>query len=165
MLAVVDVVVFLWWCRAWQCIVCVWLSDVLILYVGRVEARLLWRLAWWVMSTQLACWWANSALTSIFKKRLGRQWDCNCVVMYEHVFIGCARGSGGWECRHCCGYWHIFGFDFVTIVCIMFSLLRHCIWLLMMFYFPWAICSISYFGIFFIFQYRVVSFLFMRFVA
>ena len=35
------------------------------------------------------------------------------MVMCEHVFSGCARGSGGWECRHCHGYWHIFGFDFV----------------------------------------------------
>ena len=34
---------------------------------------------------------------------------------------------------------------FVTIVCIMFLLLRHCIWLWMMFYNSWAICSISWF--------------------
>ena len=58
--------------------------------------------------------------------------------MCEHVFSGgCARGSGGgWEFRRRYGYWRIFGFDFVAIVCIMFSLLRHCIWLLMMFFIP-----------------------------
>ena len=33
-----------------------------------------------------------------------------CVVMCEHVFSGCARGGGGWECGRCRGYWHIFGF-------------------------------------------------------
>ena len=58
------------------------------------------------------------------------------VAMCEYVFSGCARGIGGWEDGRCCGYWHIFGFDFVTIVCIMFSLLHHCMWLLMMFYIP-----------------------------
>ena len=48
-------------------------------------------------------------------------------------------------------------FWFCDIVCIMFSLLRHCIWLLMMFYIPWAIWSISCFWcIFFILLYRVV---------
>ena len=30
--------------------------------------------------------------------------------MCEHVFSGCARGSGGWEDGRCRGYWHIFGF-------------------------------------------------------
>ena len=69
MVAVVDVAVVLWWCRAWVCIVCVWWSDVVILYVGRGETRLLYMLAGMVISTQLACCWANSTLASIFKIR------------------------------------------------------------------------------------------------
>ena len=39
--------------------------------------------------------------------------------MCEHLFSGCARGIGGWEDGRCCGYWQLFGFDFVTIVCII----------------------------------------------
>ena len=50
--------------------------------------------------------------------------------MCEHEFSGCVCGSGGWEWGCCVGYLHKFGFVFVTIVCIMFSLLRHCIGLL-----------------------------------
>ena len=49
----------------------------------------------------------------------------------------------------------------VTIVCIICSLLHHCIGVgvLMMFFHPRAICSISFsWCIFFIFQYRVVVF-------
>ena len=45
------------------------------------------------------------------------------MVMCEHVFSGYARGSGGWEDGRCCGYWHKFGFDFVTIVCIIFIII------------------------------------------
>ena len=68
MLALVDVVEF---CDGVEhgCVLCVWWSDVLILYVGRMDARLLWWLARRVTSTQLACWRANSTLVSIFKIR------------------------------------------------------------------------------------------------
>ena len=46
--------------------------------------------------------------------------DIVTVVLCDHVFGGCARGSGVWECRWCRGYrWHIFGVSIVTIVCVI----------------------------------------------
>ena len=51
-----------------------------------------------------------------------------CVAMCEHVFSGCARGGGGWDCGRCRGYWHIFGFHIVTIVCIIFFIIAPLHW-------------------------------------
>ena len=70
LMVVVVVVVVVWWCRAWRCIGCVWgWSDVLLLYVGRVDIRLLCGLASMIILTSLACWRANSTPTSICKIR------------------------------------------------------------------------------------------------
>ena len=70
MLAVVDVVVVLWRCGV-ECVCVLGVfgrSDVLLLYVVRMDARLSCWQAIMVMSISLACWWASTPQTSRFKK-------------------------------------------------------------------------------------------------
>ena len=69
--------------------------------------------------------------------------------MCEHVFSGCARGSGGWECGRCRVYWHIFGFQMSGIVCTFFCTIRCCddVYVIVVVYFPLLlfVCAILYY--------------------
>ena len=49
-------------------------------------------------------------------------------AIVRFVPCGDVRGSGGWECGRCRGYWHIFGFHIVTIVCIIFFIIAPLYW-------------------------------------